>query len=153
MIVPNYFEHPHIGREGAMPDRAYYIPASARFDRAAEHREESDRFQLLNGAWKFQYHPSVRELEEKFYEQEFDLSGFDTIPVPGMWQTNGYDGHQYTNLQYPFPADPPYVPWENPCGMYVHTFTYERNEDAPCVFLNLEGVDSCYYVWLNGHYV
>jgi len=153
MIVPNYFEDPHIGREGAMPDRAYYIPASARFVRAAEHREESDRFQLLNGQWKFRYHSSVRELEEKFYEREFDLSGFDTIPVPGMWQTNGYDHHQYTNLQYPFLADPPYVPWENPCGTYVHTFSYEKNEDAPCVFLNFEGVDSCFYVWLNGAYV
>ena len=56
-------------------------------------------------------------------------------------------------LRYPIPLDPPYVPQENPCGAYVRTFEYQKKEDAPNVYLNFEGVDSCLYVWVNGTYV
>lgn len=73
--------------------------------------------------------------------------------MPGMWQMAGFDRHQYTNVRYPFPFDPPYVPQENPCGLYEHTFEYEVDQNAPEVSLNFEGVDSCFYVWLNGAYV
>ena len=68
-------------------------------------------------------------------------------------QNYGYDCHQYTNTRYPFPMDPPYVPHENPCGEYVRTFTYHRDEKAPRVYLNFEGVDSCLYVWMNGSFI
>ena len=60
---------------------------------------------------------------------------------------------QYTNDCYPFPMDPPYVPVINPCRAYVHTFYYEKNAAAPRAYLNFEGVDSCFYVWLNGSFV
>ena len=70
-----------------------------------------------------------------------------------MWQNYGYDTYQYTNVRYPIPLDPPYVPQENPCGAYVRTFEYQKKEDAPNVYLNFEGVDSCLYVWVNGTYV
>ena len=153
MIVPNYYEDLHIQHENAMPNRAYYIPASKRFDQAAEHRELSDRFQLLNGNWKFQYYASIYDLKDRFYENGYDSSRFDTIPVPSVWQNHGYDQHQYTNIHYPFPADPPFVPKDNPCGAYLHTFVYHKDETAPFVSLNFEGVDSCFYVWLNGVYV
>ena len=66
---------------------------------------------------------------------------------------HGFDDHQYTNIRYPFPFDPPYVPQHNPCGAYIHTFDYNRDPDAPLAHLNFEGVDSCFYVWLNGQYV
>ena len=65
----------------------------------------------------------------------------------------GYDTHQYTNIRYPFPFDPPYVPQDIPCGAYVHTFEYSRDEKAPKSFLTFEGVDSCFYVWINGSYI
>ena len=81
------------------------------------------------------------------------MSGFDDIPVPSVWQMHGYDYHQYTNVRYPFAFDPPYVPKDNPCGAYVTDFDYDQNEDAPLAHLNFEGVDSCFYVWLNGRYV
>ena len=153
MFIPNYYEDPHVCREGAMPDRAYYVPASARFDHAAEHREQSDRFQLLNGLWRFCWCADLSHVPERFYAPDFDAGGFDSIPVPSVWQNHGYDTHQYSCLLYPFPADPPYVPFENPCGAYLHTFSYHRDEAAPRAFLNFEGVDSCFYVWLNGTYV
>ena len=70
-------------------------------------------------------------------------------PVPGVWQNYGYDCHQYTNFRYPYPTDPPYVPAENPCALYQCTFAYEKEERAPRAYLNFEGVDSCFYVWLN----
>ncbi|MBP3629816.1 MAG: beta-galactosidase, partial [Anaerotignum sp.] len=122
MIVKNNYENPHVLHENTMPDRSYYIPASKRMDTLVEHREESDRFQLLNGMWRFQYYSSIYDLEEEFYLNEYDVSHFDTIPVPGAWQNFGYDSHQYTNIRYPFPFDPPYVPQDNPCGAYVMDF-------------------------------
>ena len=153
MLVKNYFEDLNTLHVNTEPNRAYYIPASRRMDDLVLHRERSDRFQLLNGDWKFRYWTSVRELTETFFEEGYDVSGFDTIPVPSVWQNYGYEKHHYTNVRFPIPYDPPYVPWENPCGGYVHTFTYTPDDAAPCVFLNFEGVDSCYYVWVNGQFV
>lgn len=152
-IVPNYYENPQISSDNAMPYRAYYLPASARFDDGAEHRERSDRFQLLNGNWNFRYYSSIYDLTDRFFAPDCDTSGYDTIPVPSVWQNHGYDTHQYTNTNYPIPFDPPYVPRKNPCGAYLHTFRYEKDDAAPFVSLNFEGVDSCFYVWLNGEYV
>lgn len=77
-------------------------------------------------------------------------AGFTSIPVPSVWQNHGFDSHQYTNVRYPFPLDPPFVPQDNPCGVYLHDFVHTENAQAPRTFLNFEGVDSCFYVWLNG---
>ena len=153
MIVPRYYENLTALHDNTMPARAYYIPASVRMEDLVEHREHSDRFQLLNGQWNFKYYESIYDVIEPFYEKGHDLSGFDSISVPGVWQMEGYDTHQYTNIRYPFPFDPPYVPQDIPCGTYVHRFNYQKVENAPKAFLTFEGVDSCFYVWLNGVYV
>ena len=153
MIVPRYYENLNVLHENTMPARAYYIPASKRMDNLVEHREESDRMQLLNGTWKFQYFNSIYDIQDSFFEKNYDTENFDEIQVPSVWQMAGYDTHQYTNIRYPFPFDPPYVPQDIPCGVYVHTFEYSRDEKAPKSFLNFEGVDSCFYVWINGSYI
>ena len=153
MIVPRYYEDLSVLHENTMPARAYFIPASKRMDNLVEHREESDRMQLLNGTWKFQYFNSIYDVQEPFFEKDYDTENFDEIQVPGVWQMAGYDTHQYTNIRYPFPFDPPYVPQDIPCGTYAHTFVYHKDENAPKAFLNFEGVDSCFYVWINGSYV
>lgn len=153
MIVPRYYENLSVLHDKTMPARAYYIPASERRDDLVEHREASDRMQLLNGDWRFRYFASIYDVTECFFELGYDTSGFDTVKVPGVWQTAGYDSHQYTNIRYPFPFDPPYVPQDVPCGAYVRTFDYERDRRAPRAYLNFEGVDSCFYVWINGAYV
>ena len=153
MIVPRYYENLNVLHENTMPARAYYIPASKRMDNLMEHREESDRMQLLNGTWKFQYYNSIYDIQESFFEKDYDTEKFDEIQVPSVWQMEGYDTHQYTNIRYPFPFDPPYVPQDIPCGAYVHTFVYHKDENAPKALLNFEGVDSCFYVWINGSYV
>lgn len=153
MIVPRYYEDLSVLHENTMPARAYFIPASKRMDNLVEHREESDRMQLLNGTWKFQYFNSIYDVQESFFEKDYDTENFDEIQVPSVWQMAGYDTHQYTNIRYPFPFDPPYVPQDIPCGTYAHTFVYHKDENAPKAFLNFEGVDSCFYVWINGSYV
>ena len=152
MIVPRYYEDLDFLHEHTMPPRAYYIPASRRMEDLVEHREASDRVQMLNGMWKFRYFESIYDVRDAFYESGYDTSDFDEIPVPGVWQMVGYDTHQYTNFRYPFPFDPPYVPQDIPCGAYVHTFSYAKDKKAPKVYLNFEGVDSCFYVWVNGVY-
>ena len=153
MIVPRYYENLNVLHENTMPARAYYIPASKRMDNLMEHREESDRMQLLNGTWKFQYYNSIYDIQESFFEKDYDTEKFDEIQFPSVWQMEGYDTHQYTNIRYPFPFDPPYVPQDIPCGAYAHTFVYHKDENAPKALLNFEGVDSCFYVWINGSYV
>lgn len=153
MIVPRYYENLSVLHENTMPARAYYIPASKRMDNLVEHREESDRMQLLNGTWKFQYFNSIYDIQDSFFEKNYDTENFDEIQVPSVWQMAGYDTHQYTNIRYLFPFDPPYVPQDIPCGAYVHNFEYSRDEKASKAFLNFEGVDSCFYVWINGSYI
>lgn len=154
MIVPKHFENLNVLHENTMPDRAYYIPSDRKQDNLVEHREASSRFQLLNGEWDFCYYGSIYDLKEEFYREDSAVGpDWSRIPVPSVWQTQGFDSHQYTNVRYPFPLDPPYVPHENPCGAYRHHFRWKKNAAAPKVFLNFEGVDSCFYVWLNGQYV
>lgn len=152
MMIPRYYEDLSILHDNTMPMRSYYIPASQKMNTLIEHREDSDRFQLLNGVWKFQYYKSVYDLKEAFYRTSFNTKNFDDITVPGVWQIAGYDSPQYTNIRYPFPFDPPYLPQDIPCGAYVRKFTYHENIDAPKIYLNFEGVDSCFFVWLNEKY-
>lgn len=153
MIVPRHYEDLKIMHENTMPSRAYYMPVSHEMGPLVEDRFSSDRVICLNGTWEFQYFTSIYDLQEKFYEQGYGCSRFTQVEVPGVWQNYGYDSYQYTNVRYPIPLDPPYVPQENPCGAYVRKFYYEILEEAPRAYLNFEGVDSCFYVWVNGKYV
>lgn len=153
MLVPKHYEDLKVMHENTMPYRAYYIPASCNMGPLVEDRFSSDRVICLNGTWTFQYFDSIYDLQDRFYEPGFELGGFQEAEVPGIWQNYGYDTHQYTNVRYPIPLDPPYVPQENPCGAYVRKFNYKKQKDAPKAYLNFEGVDSCFYVWVNGTYV
>ncbi len=153
MIVPKYYEDLQVLHDGVMPARSYYIPASKRMERLVEHREESDRIQFLNGEWKFRYFESIYDVTDRFFEIGYDTSDYGVMPVPGVWQMNGYDWNQYSNIRYPFPFDPPYVPQDIPCGAYVSQFEYRSDANAPRAYLNFEGVDSCFYVWMNGVYI
>lgn len=150
MELPDYYENPAVLHVGTTADRAYYVPFADEETALAGDRTRSGRMLMLSGQWKFRYYRNIREVEEEFISPGFDASAFDTVPVPGCWQIFGYDRHQYVNTRYPFPYDPPYVPRENPCGAYVRRFTVAEEQRAMKSFLNFEGVDSCYYVWING---
>ena len=167
MFIPRYYEDPAVLRIGTEPNRAYYVPASRRTDTLGERRVRSDRFTLLNGDWDFRFYDSIHDLDAEvsrahaahapaFFEQGFEAdpsAGFTTMPVPGAWQFHGFDRQQYTNINYPFPIDPPFVPQDNPCGVYLTDFAWHPDADAPRAFLNFEGVDSCLYLWVNGIFV
>lgn len=146
MKLTKYFEDTKNLHVGTMANRAYYIP----YDTSSK----TERVQSLNGTWKFKYFRNRFEAEEGFYQPGYDLSSFDDLPVPSCWQNHGYDHHQYTNVNFPFPYDLPYMPEEhNPCGCYVHTFQVSPEQLSQRNYLNFEGVDSCYYVWMNGTFL
>ncbi|MDO5065243.1 MAG: glycoside hydrolase family 2 TIM barrel-domain containing protein [Actinomyces bowdenii] len=153
MIVPRHYEDLAVLHENTLPPRAYYLPASTTIDPGPEARAASDRIQMLNGQWAFRYLPSIHDLTEPFWEPGAATEGFAPIPVPSTWQHLGYDHHQYTNVRYPIPLDPPFVPQDNPCGAYLRDFEHTPCPQAPRTHLVLEGVDSCFYAWLNGHYL
>jgi beta-galactosidase len=153
MIVPRHYENLDILHENTMPKRAYYIPASQPMGPLIADRDQSDRVQMLNGQWRFRYFESIHDVPEDFFLGDQGSPGFIEAPVPSVWQTLGFDWHQYTNIRYPIPLDPPYVPQDNPAGAYLREFEYTPDPHAPRVHLNFEGVDSCHYVWLNGKYI
>ena len=137
-------------------NHAYFIPYQSAEAAKTGNRTRSDRFYSLCGEWAFRYFTSARELGD-FLAPEFDAEPHDTLTVPMSWQfalNRGYDAPQYTNVRYPYPVDPPHVPDENPCGLYTRSF--EMTEDAiqnRTVRLVFEGVDSCFYVYVNGQFV
>ncbi len=163
-VVKRHWENPQILHEGCLPPRAYFIPYTNEYSAKVGRREASQAFILLNGTWDFRYFSSVEEVTMDAIHQwgaTVDSSSEGTQPtvkpaesiaVPSNWQLEGnYDVPQYTNIDYPFPLDPPYVPQENPAGVYHRTFPLRKNQQR--VHLNFEGVDACFYLWVNGAYV
>ncbi len=143
MIYHEDTEQLHVG---TLPDHAYFIPFAKEQDPFAP-REESACFVLLNGQWDFRYYSSILELEDDFIHQSFP----DKIPVPANWQLQGYDRAQYTNVVYPIPFDPPYVPDDDPVGIYQRSYEYRM--DGLRRILGFEGVDSCFYLYVNDAFV
>lgn len=152
MEIPGYYEDPSTFRVGTQPDRAYYIPFTDAAKALGARREQSDEFISLDGDWQFRYFEDVESVDGGFISPDFDCRGFGTLPVPSVWQMYGFDRHQYTNINYPIPFDPPYVPAKVPCGAYIRDFDSEKSGDTR-EFLNFEGVDSCIYVYINGRFV
>ncbi|WP_256757896.1 glycoside hydrolase family 2 TIM barrel-domain containing protein [Cohnella sp. WQ 127256] len=139
-----------VNREAA---RAYFVPYSDYETAATEKRGHSPFYTTLNGKWKFRYYSSVLDAEEGFYEETADVSSWDSLLVPSCWQVNGYDQLHYTNINYPIPCDPPHVPDRNPAGQYVREFEISEAWEGKEKFIVFEGVNSCFYVWINGVYV
>ena len=136
-----------------MRARAWLTPypdAQAAVRRVAE---SSPWVQVLNGIWKFAYVERVDDVPAGFYKEDYDDSGWDDIPVPSNWQVEGYGRPHYTNRPYPFPVDPPRVPDENPTGCYRRTFTIPQEWAGRQVILRFDGVDSAFFVWVNGRQV
>ncbi|MCD8325609.1 MAG: DUF4981 domain-containing protein [Lachnospiraceae bacterium] len=140
------FDRIHVGTEEG---RNYFIPFAPGED-AFGKRETSSRFQLLSGTWDFCYLKSYQELCDLTEEALWEKSG--QIRVPGCWQMQGYDSPQYVNSRYPIAFDPPFVPDDTPVGVYRRSFSL-RMEEGRDYYLGLEGVDSCFYLYVNGQFV
>jgi beta-galactosidase len=104
----------------------------------------------LDGAWRFRLALTVDAVTAGFEHPDFDDAQWDLLPVPAHWQLHGYGAPAYTNVRYPFPIDPPYVPDENPTGEYRRTFELPVDWPAGPAVVRFDGADSCYRVWLNG---
>ncbi len=107
----------------------------------------------LNGNWKFKYLAAPEYSPEGFEQADFNSDDWDDIEVPSCWQLKGYDHMHYTDVFYLFPLNPPYVPAENPTGIYKRNFTVTGEQLAKDVILRFDGVDSAYDLWVNGVYV
>ena len=148
MLNQKYLANPHLTGENRLPARSLLIPAQKK---GITHKNftESDRFMLLNGIWKFSY--QEEDTDERFYTPELDDTAWDDLPVPSMWQYQGYGTCFYPNVAYCFPYDPPYVHCPNPVGLYRRKFNAKKPEGR--AIIRFEGVDNAYFVWLNGKYV
>ncbi len=142
-MLKKYYQDLNVVRKNTVNDRAFYIPCDK--NQLTDSKTDNFRVQMLNGLWEFHYFDSVSDFC-------FTPDSFDTIEVPSNWQNLGYDRHHYTNQRYPFPYDPPYMPKQNPCGLYKRDFHVNTGENKR-FFLNLEGVDSCHYIYINGEFV
>ncbi|MGN7360226.1 glycoside hydrolase family 2 TIM barrel-domain containing protein [Paenibacillus sp. SAF-054] len=153
LSLERYWENTQILEVNREQPRAYYIPYADAESAKSGKRSRSPFYRTLNGGWKFKYYSSVHNITESFYDKHFDASAWDDLLVPSCWQTEGYDQLHYTNVNYPIPCDPPYVPDENPAGLYIRDFRIEEAWGGKQTYTVFEGVNSCFYVWVNGQFV
>lgn len=137
------WQNPGFLQKGREAERAYFIPYHDLASALEDVKENSKYYRTLNGEWDFSYY-------ERYYDVPEVITEWDTIPVPSNWQMHGYDKPYYTNINYPYPVDPPYVPDENPCGVYQRTFTLEKEWMDRETYMVFEGVNSCFYLYING---
>lgn len=152
MNLRNYIENPGLLHENRLPARSLLIPAQKS---GVTHRNytDSDRITSLNGDWAFRYlaDGKIPADDRDFFAPEYDDSGWDTLGVPSMWQFKGYGTCYYPNVDYPFPVDPPYIHTVNPIGLYRKKLVLTT---VPAhTILRFDGVESAYFVWVNGNYV
>lgn len=160
---PYYHEDPSALHIGSEPARAYFIPYATEAQAVKGKRERSPFFKNLCGTWRFTWFDSFAKAAEHIALLDNDELSFclpqvdsETITVPMSWQMyrdRGYDAPMYTNFNYPFLVCPPYIPDQTPCGLYQTDFsltdTVLKKKD---ILLNFEGVESCYYLWVNGNF-
>ncbi len=147
---PRDWENPALLHRNREPAAATLLPFAEAGAALGGRRGDSPWFKLLNGSWKFFYGTSLATAPAGFKTAAFDVSAWDSLPVPGNWQISGYGRPQYTNVNYPIPVDKPYVPDDNPVGLYVRPFTLPADWKSRQTILHFAGVDSCFYVWVNG---
>ncbi len=142
-----YHENPAMLHVGTLPQRNEYTPFDPAQDPFAP-KNTSVRRILLNGTWAFDGYASLEDLPENW----LSIQPQGTMPVPGHWELNGFGKPVYVNIRYPIPYDPPYVPVQNPAGVYRRTFEADLSTGMRWM-LNFEGVDSCFYVYINGQFL
>ncbi len=146
--MPNwYHEDPSMLHVGTAARRNEYTPFPADSDPFVR-KETSSRRVSLNGNWEFTGYESLEDLPEDF----LTMPHARTMPVPGNWEMNGFGKPMYVNIRYPIPYDPPYVPVDNPAGVYRRCFDCDLTAGMRWM-LNFEGVDSCFYVYVNGQFL
>ena len=147
--IPNYHQSTETLHIGCEKPRAYFVPFPCECSAKHSERGNSAFFKSLCGEWDFKYFKSLNDV------CNLSTDGSEKLTVPMSWQLalgRGYDVPNYTNVNYPIPYDPPFVPDENPCGLYSRTFTIPAAMKDKKIYLNFEGVDSAFYVWVNDEF-
>ncbi len=148
------WENPSVNYVGRMPARATGFPFESRARALAGDRTKSARFLSLNGEWKFAFSPNTTDVPAGFERPDYDVSGWKSIKVPAMWQTEGYDQARYNNITYPFPANRPLIPHAtNPVGSYRRDVALPAGWSGDDVVLHIGAAGAAYYVWVNGQKV
>jgi beta-galactosidase len=147
----NDWENPQIVAVNRFPMHATGLPFDSEAGALTHSLSETPWACSLNGDWKFSLLPNPQSAPENFFAEDFDAAGWDDIAVPGNWTVQGYDKPIYTNVKMPIPNTPPYVPQDdNPTGLYRRTFELPENWQGRRVILSFGGVESAFYVWING---
>ena len=145
------WENPAVYARGKLAASATHFPFETREAALAGDFTKSGRYQTLDGQWSFSFSPSSDNVPAGFEKPEYDVSGWKTIKVPAMWQTEGYDQPRYNNITYPFPANRPLIPHAtNPVGSYRRTFEIPAAWSGQDVILHIGAAGSAYRVWVNG---
>lgn len=150
--------NPTIFGVNVLKPHATSMPYSSIDEAKIGNRRTSEWYQTLAGTWKFHHVETPSQRHTTFFEDSFDASSFDDLIVPSSWQLYGYDKPIYTNVTYPWSGtdfiSPPAAPTNfNPVGSYRRTFTVPTTWIGKRIRLHFEGVESAYYVWINGKYV
>ena len=144
------WENQQIDHVNRMPARAHFLTFPTRERAMLNSNRYTHAFKNLNGVWKFMFLDAPEYSPEGFYKSDFDTDTMDDITVPGNWQLQGYGKMHYSDLWYNFPINPPYVPTENPTGIYKRTFYVEESFRNRQIIIRFCGVDSAYHFWING---
>ena len=154
-MQPKDWENPQVVGRNKQPAHATLLPYADSATALAAERNDSPYFKLLNGDWQFHFAPNPGAAPEDFYRPDFDARSWDSIPVPSNWQMLGYGIPRYLAADYAFDkTNPPYIPQEtNETGSYRTTFYIPETWQDRQVFLVFDGVDSAFYLWVNGQQV
>ncbi|MBS5780779.1 beta-galactosidase subunit alpha [Megamonas sp.] len=144
------WENHQIDGINRMPARAHFLTFPSKEKALLNNNRYTHAFKNLNGVWKFMFLDAPEYSPEGFFNSDFDVTKMDDITVPGNWQLQGYGKMHYSDLWYNFPINPPYVPTENPTGIYKRTFFVEENYRDKKIIIRFCGVDSAYHLWING---
>ena len=144
------WENHQIDGINRMPARAHFLTFQSKEKALLNNNRYTHAFKNLNGVWKFMFLDAPEYSPEGFYNSDFDVTKMDDITVPGNWQLQGYGKMHYSDLWYNFPINPPYVPTENPTGIYKRTFFVEESYRDKKIIIRFCGVDSAYHLWING---
>lgn len=148
--IPEW-ENPEVFAEGRLAPRATFFPFPSKETAITGDFKSSPFYMNLNGIWKFRFSPKPSERPSDFFENGFDDSKWDTISVPSNWEMKGYGTPIYTNVTYPFPKNPPYIPHnDNPVGSYRKTFSLPDSWKGRRVYLHFDGSTAGMNVWVNG---
>jgi beta-galactosidase len=148
------WENPEMIGYNKEPAHCTLIPYEDFQTALAGTRDASEFYQSLNGKWKFYWVSKPYDRPKDFYQPDYDISDWKEIPVPGNWQMHGYGKPIYLNVLYPFKKNPPYIQHDyNPVGSYRTEFETPETWKNRQVFIHFEGVESAFYIWINGQKV